>query len=94
MTVIVGITFYFILSKRVNVPAKILFTILSFLQGFARIYLHYHTFEQVIGGAIFGIIFSLIFLRIFNEIYFKINKKYGQTYFFRLFYNDIQMISK
>ena len=40
---------------------KIFMLIMIVLQGFARVQLKYHTWEQVLGGVAFAVIYSLIF---------------------------------
>ena len=74
MTVMVAASFYLILNKNLNILLKIGLVMMCYLQGMARIELHYHTLEQVIGGATFGIIFSFLYFRLFDTIWSKISK--------------------
>jgi membrane-associated phospholipid phosphatase len=47
---------------------------LCFLQGFSRVVLHYHTFEQVFGGLFFGIVFAFFFFVFFDFIWPKVSR--------------------
>lgn len=72
MTVIVAVTFCMFGMKHINIFMKLGMIVLCILQGMARVELHYHTYEQVLGGVIFGILFSTVFFMIFNIIWIKI----------------------
>ncbi len=72
MTVIVAVTFCMFGMKEANIYMKLGMIVLCILQGIARVELHYHTYEQVLGGVIFGILFSTIYFMIFNMIWIRI----------------------
>jgi membrane-associated phospholipid phosphatase len=72
VTVIVAVTLYILGQKGSNVLVKLGMVGLCILQGIARIELHYHTYEQVFGGAIFGTVFAFLFFKIFDLLWIRI----------------------
>lgn len=72
MTVIVAVTFYMVTKKDLHILVKLGMAALCILQGIARVELHYHTYEQVVGGVVFGTVFAFLFFKAFNIIWEKL----------------------
>ena len=72
MTVIVAVAFFVFIKKDSRVMDKLGMAVLCFLQGIARVVLHYHTFEQVFGGVVFGSVFAFSFFVFFDFIWPKV----------------------
>lgn len=72
MTVIVAVTLFMVLKRDLSILVKSTMVGLCVVQGIARVNLHYHTWEQVIAGAVFGSLFALLYFKIFDIVWPKI----------------------
>lgn len=75
MTVIVAVTFYLLSMKGLNPFFKFVMVVLCILQGWARVLLHYHTYEQVYGGVFFGLGFAIVFFKLFDMIWDQLGSR-------------------
>ena len=66
----------FIYLSLHNIYLTTIFVIISFIASFQRVYLHFHTFEQVIVGILVGSFLSCLFYKLALKNYFPIIYKY------------------
>lgn len=68
MTVMVALCLSRLVSPTASTLEKVVWIVLTVLQGYSRIALNYHTLEQVVGGTCFGIIYTLIFWKLWKLV--------------------------
>ena len=61
MAVMAAFCFLRLRNQNVSEGEKVIWVAVTFLEGYSRILLNYHTIEQVIAGSIYGIFYAFIF---------------------------------
>jgi membrane-associated phospholipid phosphatase len=61
MTVIIALFLSKMNASLSSNYEKIIWLVITILEGLSRVILNYHTVGQVIGGTIFGIVYTMIF---------------------------------
>jgi membrane-associated phospholipid phosphatase len=61
MTVIIALFLSKMNASSSSKYEKIIWLVITILEGLSRVILNYHTVGQVIGGTIFGIVYTMIF---------------------------------
>lgn len=77
MVVMVSFAFYRIRKEGVSIWEKLFWVAMSVAEGFARVRLNYHTWEQVWAGAVTAIVYTWVFDLVWTRIEPKLKNLLG-----------------